>query len=64
MKIESTKLRRLTIGMHLIAGFGLLTASYFTTEKGWANDLLKATVHSEQPADKNVGRTIKVKASC
>jgi len=50
MLVQGTKLRRMTITMQLIAGFGLLTASYLTTDKGWANELLGATIHAQQPA--------------
>jgi len=50
MIVQSIKLRRLTIGIQLVAGIGLLTASYFTTDEGWASELLKATVYSGQSA--------------
>ena len=64
MIVQSAKLRHVTIGMQLMAGFGLLTASYFTTDKGWANDLLEAAVYSTQPAMKSTLSPIKVNLSC
>ena len=59
MVVKSTKLRKMAIGTQLIAGFGLLTASYMTTESGWSQELINAAVHSEQPTIKAALNTIK-----
>ena len=52
MSVNKLKLRPLTLGVQLLAGFGLLTASYFTTDNGWSNDFVKAAIHTQQPTSK------------
>ena len=52
MRIDNMKLRRLTLGTQLLAGFGLLTASYLTTEHGWANEFVNAAILKEHSTSK------------
>jgi len=40
MTIQHTKLRLVTIGIQFVAGVGLLTASYFTTDSNWTHQLI------------------------
>ena len=64
MIVQSTKLRRLTIGVQLLAGIGLLTASYLTTEEDWTNEFIEAAIQSEQTATKNALRDLKAGLNC
>lgn len=64
MTIKGTKFRHFTIALQLFAGFGLLTASYMTTEKGWTAQLLQAAIHSSQPANQNPLENLKAGRSC
>ena len=64
MTVQSTHLRRWTIGMQLLAGVSLLTASYFTTEQGWANEVLKAAVHSDLSTTKTALENMRDGISC
>lgn len=64
MVLKSIKLRRATIGTQLLAGIGLLTASYLTTDSGWTEELLNSAIHSEQPAVNLVLQNMKAGLSC
>ena len=52
MTIKGTKFRHLILGLQLFAGFGLLTASYVTTDKDWTTQLVQAAINSQQTTNK------------
>ncbi len=64
MIIKITKLRRLTITTQLIAGIALLTASYLSTDKDWANDFLEAAIPAPQTTTINALANLKVRDNC
>ncbi|PCJ48022.1 MAG: hypothetical protein COA74_10225 [Gammaproteobacteria bacterium] len=64
MVIKSTKLRRFALGTQFIAGIGLLTASYLTTESGWTNQVLNTAVQSELPVVNSAIKNFKSSLSC
>ncbi|RLA01006.1 MAG: hypothetical protein DRQ47_08685 [Gammaproteobacteria bacterium] len=68
MVVKSTKLRRLTIGMQLLAGVSLLTASYLTTDlttgTDWASQLIEAAIHTEQVSNQNALQNMKAGIGC
>ena len=64
MVVKSTKLRRLTLGTQLLAGIGLLTASYLTTDSGWTNELLNSAVHQDRPVINAAIKNLKAGIGC
>ncbi len=46
MSLSHTKLRHVTIALQFIAGVGLLTASYLTTETDWTHQLINAATNN------------------
>ena len=63
MFAKTKTLRKFTIGIQLIAGFGLLTASYLTTEQGWSNEL-EAAFYTIDPARTDPIKSLKAGYKC
>ena len=62
MQVKSAKLRRFTLGTQFLAGIGLLTASYMTTDADWTEQLVKDSTTVVQL--QKVSSKIELKGGC
>ena len=62
MQVNTGKLRHLILGTQLLAGIGLLTASYMTTDASWSEQLVNNSAQAVQ--FQKVVRTTNLKGGC
>ncbi len=64
MILQNIQYRHVTLAVQLLAGIALLTASYLTTEQGWATEFLDAAIYKSQPTEMNPLQEMKAGINC